>query len=54
MRRDLQPKKPWVRPQLRTENVQETLVKGPCRVKPPGPYSGPKQGRGQGYGPAFS
>jgi len=57
LRRDLQPKKPWVRPQLRTEDVQETLVKGPCRFKPPGqggtPPRGPRPGGG-GYGPAFS
>jgi hypothetical protein len=54
--RDPLPKKPWVRPQLRSEQVAETLARPACQFKPPGqggprPSGRPPRG---GWGPAFS
>jgi hypothetical protein len=52
-------KKPWVRPQLRSESVQETLARPACQFKPPG-HGGANPGRNKGnkpsggWGPAFS
>lgn len=48
-------KKTWQRPELRSEEVQETLAQPACSFKPPG-QSGPSRG-GSGNrptGPAFS
>lgn len=55
-------KKPWERPQLRSERVQETLARPACRFKPPGHggwhlWWGRNRRRphhGHGWGPAFS
>jgi hypothetical protein len=54
--RDVLPKKPWVRPALRSEQVAETLARPACQFKPPGqggprPNGRPPKG---GWGPAFS
>lgn len=52
------PKKTWKKPELRSEEVQETLARGACSFKPPGTSGRPAPGRGgptpQGNTPAFS
>ena len=58
--RELEDRKPWVRPLLRSENVQETLTRPACNFKPPGQggdnpgHGGQPKLPGQGHGPAFS
>ena len=51
-------KKTWERPQLRSEEVQETLAQPACSFKPPGQNGGPFPGGPRGAerrsGPAFS
>ena len=52
------PKKAWKKPELRSEEVEETLARGACSFKPPGTGGqNPRPGspnRPQGNTPAFS
>ena len=49
-------KKPWERPKLRSEEVQETLARPACSFKPPGQGGPPRGGKSTNRptGPAFS
>ena len=48
-------KKEWERPQLRSEEIQETLARPACNFKPPGQGGPPRGGdNARPQGPAFS
>ena len=49
-------KKAWQKPELRSEEVQETLARPACSFKPPGQSGNrpPGQGGPRPPGPAFS
>lgn len=50
------PKKTWTKPELRSEEVQETLARPACSFKPPGQGGPPRGGKNtpRPTGPAFS